>query len=202
MFGLSGVGKSTTVAQVVSAADGLAESVNAGDLIGRQRRGVGGADRLRMLGAAEILSNQELLVEELAVERRVPGPPVLLLDGHCVVDNGAELVSIPVDVVKRLRMSAVVYLTAGSGEIRARRRLDASKGRPDVDEAELSRHQESGLAACTSYSVELGLPMMVVSAAEYGLIVTLVAYLARAGAGTGEASWRRETRGPRRQRDV
>ena len=179
VFGLSGVGKSTTVAQVVAAADGLAASVNAGDLIARRRTGGRGADGLRVLGAGEILSNQELLVEEVAVERRALGAPVLLLDGHCVIDNGEELVPVPVGVVERLAVAAVVYLTADSAEMRARRRSDSSRKRPDLDAAELSRQQERGLAACTSYSVELGLPMMVVSAAEYRLIVTLVAHLAR-----------------------
>lgn len=181
VFGLSGVGKSTTVAKVEAEADGLVASVNAGDLIGRRLTGGRETDGLRLLSADEIRSNQELLVEELAVVRMAPGSPVLLLDGHCVIDNGRELVWIPVDVVERLGIAAVVYLTGDSGEIRARRRSDSSRERPDLDKDELARHQQSGLAACMSYSVELGLPMMVVSPAEYGLIVTLAAHVARAG---------------------
>ena len=179
VFGLSGAGKSTTVAQVLSAAGGLAASVNAGELIRRQRPDSRVAEDLRLLGAGEIQSNQELLVEAVAVERKAAGPPVLLLDGHCVIDNGEELVAVPVDVIDRLELSAVVCLTAQSGEIRERRRLDSSRTRPDLDEGELSMHQESSLAVCASYSVDLGLPLLVVSAAEYGLIVALVEHLAR-----------------------
>lgn len=115
------------------------------------------------------------------VARDRSGPPVLLLDGHCVIDNGKELVPIPVDVVGRLGVAAVVYLTGFADKIRARRRSDSRRRRPDLDEAEVSRHQESGLAACASYSIRLGLPMMVVSAAEYELIVTLAAYVAGTG---------------------
>ena len=181
VFGLSGVGKSTTVAKVVAAADGLVASVNAGDLIGRRLTGGRETDGLRLLSADKIRSNQELLVEELAVARMARGSPVLLLDGHCVIDNGRELIWVPVDIVERLGIAAVVYLTGDSGEIRARRRSDSSRKRPDLDEDELVRHQQSGLAACMSYSVELGLPMMVVSPAEYRLIVTLAAHVARAG---------------------
>lgn len=179
VFGLSGVGKSTTVAQVVSTAGGLAASVNAGDLIRRRRVAGRRAVDLRLLGVGEIRSNQELLVEEVAVEREVPGAPVLLLDGHCVIDNGEQLVPIPVGVVERLGLSAVVYLTADAREIRARRRSDAGRKRPDVDEAELATQLESGLAVCAGYAVELRLPLVVVSPAEYGLIVTLVDYLVR-----------------------
>ncbi|MCY3621517.1 MAG: AAA family ATPase [Gammaproteobacteria bacterium] len=186
VFGLSGVGKSTTVAKVVAAAEGLVASVNAGDLIGRGRPDGRGAEGLRLLGAEEILRNQELLVEELAVERMAPGPPVLLLDGHCVIDNGEELVPVPVGVVERLGVAAVVYLRGDAGVIRERRRWDGRRRRPDLDEARLSSQQESGLMACTSYAVELGLPMIVVTAAEYGLIVTLVEYLAREGMDTTE----------------
>lgn len=178
VFGLSGVGKSTTVSRVVTAADGVATSINAGDLIRRRRSG--GAQELRQLSAGEIQSNQELLIKEVAAERTRPGPPILLLDGHCVIDNGEELVRIPVGVIERLGLSAIVYLTADACEIRERRRLDSGRTRPDLDTVEVARHQEVGLAACTSYSVELELPTMVVSAAEHELVAMMVGWLAGA----------------------
>ena len=193
VFGLSGVGKSTMVERVVAAAEGLAAAVNAGELIGRRRPGQG--DGLRLLSTGEIQGNQNLLVEEVAAERARPGPPVLLLDGHCVIDNGEELVPVPVGVIERLGVSAMVYVTADAGEIRARRLSDPGRKRPDLDEAELASHQATCLAVCTSYSVELGLPTIVVPVGEHGLVVTLVTYLARDGMGTTNLGCRRGVEG-------
>ena len=59
--------------------------------------------------------------------------------------------------------------------------------RPDLDVAEVWRHQEIGLAACTAYSVELGLPTMVASAAERSSVGVIVAWLAAIGSESGDA---------------
>ena len=75
-----------------------------------------------------------------------------------MIDNGEELVSIPVGVLERLGVAAVVYLSADPGQIRARRQSDSTRRWPELDEAELSRLQEMGLAARSSYSVKLGCP--------------------------------------------
>lgn len=95
VFGLSGVGKSTLVQGVVARLPGLVASVNAGELIRRNRRLPTSSDDLRLLQPEEIRANQDVLVRELDKERQRDGAPVLLLDGHCVIDNGRALVKYP-----------------------------------------------------------------------------------------------------------
>ena len=109
VFGLSGVGKSTTVRQTVSASGGLAAARNAGDLIHRRLRDHGSAEMLRLLPAEQIQRNQEFLIEELASVRTTVGARVLLLDGHCVIDNGEQLIPKPIAVIKRLDLAAAMY---------------------------------------------------------------------------------------------
>ena len=177
VFGLSGVGKSTE--RVVLEAGGLARSVNAGELSRRRRRDADHADSLRVLAAEEIQHNQELLVSEFAAERAKGGSPVLLLDGHCVVDIGERLVTVSVDVIEQLDLAALVFVHARLSVIAERRMKDSHRARPRRGEVKLSRQQEAGLVACTSYAVGLGLPLAVVTAEQYAVVVSLVDLLAR-----------------------
>lgn len=55
--------------------------------------------------------------------------------------------------------------------------------RPD----ELAEQQEWSLKACTTYSVELGLPLVVVTADAEALVATMVEYVATLGPHAGPA---------------
>lgn len=178
VFGLSGVGKSTVVERVVSASGGLARSVNAGELIHLRRGDVIGSRSLRSLTAEEILCNQELLVAEFAKERTKGEAPVLLLDGHCVVDNGERLVTVPSDVIERLDLSAAVFIQASPMAIAKRRSDDCRRARPYRSSATLRDQQEAGLSACMSYTIRLGLPLAVVTVDHAAILVSLVKHLA------------------------
>ena len=178
VFGLSGVGKSTVVKRVVSESGRLARSVNAGELIRRRRGEVEGGRNLRLLTAEEILSNQELLVAEFAEERSKGEAPVLLLDGHCVVDNGERLVTVPPYVIEQLYLSALVFIQASPEAIAKRRSDDGRRARPCHSNTTLRDQQEAGLSACTSYAIRLGLPLAVVTVDHAAIFVSLVKHLA------------------------
>ena len=174
VFGLSGVGKSATVRRVVSESRGLAATVNAGQLIRRRHGDDHTPETLRLLPAEEIRRNQELLVEELARARSTGGAPVLLLDGHCLIDNGEQLVPIPIEVIERLDLAALVFVQEGAAEIRARRLADSKRARPNLPSADLARHQQCALAVCHGYASRLGLPLTVVTAQQWPSILRLV----------------------------
>ena len=174
VFGLSGVGKSTTLERVVAESEGLATVVNAGVLIRRQMLNDESGETLRLLPAEDIQHNQEILVEELARERSTINAQVLLLDGHCVIDNGDRLVPIPVEIIERLNLAALVFVQDEAGKIRARRLTDEKRTRPDLSPTELAKQQEQALEICASYASELGLPLTIVTTKQWRSVARVI----------------------------
>lgn len=174
VFGLSGVGKSTTVQRVVTASGGAAAAVNAGDLIRQRLRDQRSTEMLRFLPAEQIQRNQEFLIEELASVRTTVSAPVLLLDGHCVIDNGEQLVPIPIKVIKRLDLAALVFVQGEAVDIRARRLADGGRSRPILSSAELAKQQKCALAVCASYASGLGLRLTVVTAEQWRSVMRVI----------------------------
>ena len=174
VFGLSGVGKSTTLKRVVAESGGLATVVNAGVLIRRQTLNDESSEALRLLPTEDIQRNQEILVEELARERTAIGAHVLLLDGHCVIDNGDQLVPIPVEIIEQLDLAALVFVQEEAREIRARRLGDEKRMRPDLSPAEIAKQQNQALEICDSYASELGLSLTVVTTEQWQSVARLV----------------------------
>lgn len=174
VFGLSGVGKSTTLQQVVAESGGLAIVMNAGALIGRRKQNKGSDENLRLLPTKEIQHNQEILIEELARERKSIGAQVLLLDGHCVIDNGDRLVPIPIEVIKKLDLAALVFVQEEVERIRERRLRDEKRSRPNLSVAELAKQQKKALEVCSVYASVLGLPLTIVTVEQWQLIAELV----------------------------
>ena len=174
VFGLSGVGKSTTLQRVVAESGGLAAVVNAGTLIGRRTLSNRLGETLRLLPAERIQHNQEILIEELARERTTVGAQVLLLDGHCVIDNGDQLVPIPIEIIERLDLAALVFLQEGAEKIRARRLSDEKRTRPDLSSTELDKQQRHALDVCSGYASELGLPISIVNSGQWQSVARVV----------------------------
>ena len=182
VFGLSGVGKSTTLQRVVNESEGLATVVNAGSLIGRRALNNGLGETLRLLPTEDILHNQEILVEELARERAIVGIEVILLDGHCVVDNGDQLVPIPVEIIERLNLSALVFVQEETEKIRTRRLRDEKRKRPDLSSTELTMQQRRALEVCSSYASELELSLTIITTDQWQSVARVVYEVAKSGA--------------------
>ena len=174
VFGLSGVGKSTILQRVMAESGGLAAVVNAGDLIGRRTLNNKSGETLRLLPAEDIQHNQEILVDELARERTTIGTQVLLLDGHCVIYNGDQLVPIPIEIIERLELAVLVFLQEEAEKIRARRLSDEKRTRPDLSSTELDKQQRHALDVCRSYESQLGLPLVIVTSGQWQSIARVV----------------------------
>ncbi len=174
VFGLSGVGKSTTLQRVANESEGLATVVNAGALIGRRALNNGSGEALRLLPTEDIHHNQEILVEELARERTIVGVEVILLDGHCVVDNGDQLIPVPVEIIERLNLSALVFVQDETEKIRTRRQWDEKRKRPDLSSTELAIQQRRALEVCSSYASELKLSLTIVTTEQWHSVVRVV----------------------------
>jgi len=99
----------------------------------------------------------------------------IIFDGHCVVDNGNQLVEIPVEVIAALSVSGLVFVQSQPGAIVERRLKDIIRTRParSVDEIEL--HQNLAMSVCAEYSKHLQLDLHVVQAGDEESFASAVA---------------------------
>lgn len=171
VFGLSGVGKSFLISRTLEDSACRIASTHAGTLIGIGRGA--SSDELRLLPKERILANQEILVQQLAafVFENMSADCVLL-DGHCVVDNGRCLVGIPVEVIDRLHLSLVVYVREEPETIYQRRKIDLTRDRPEVLTDQLAMQQDAALEICREYERELDVPLLILSASDHSVLAS------------------------------
>jgi len=174
VFGISGVGKSTLIDQVTNTKPNLAVSANAGVLIRQGRPDAIKKKSLRKLPSDEISRNQLFLIKELQRFSAKVNHPVILLDGHCIIDNGHELVPISSNIIARLELSAIVFVWESVDTIIRRRSDDPSRERPLLSAHETAQHQKFALDTCLRYEKELGIPVVVFSASSIDALITLL----------------------------
>lgn len=174
VFGLSGVGKSTLINQVINTKPSLAVSANAGALIQQGRSDAIEKEALRKLPFDEISRNQLFLIKELQRFSAKVNQPAILLDGHCIIDNDHELVPIPSNIIARLELSAIVFVWETAGTIVRRRSDDPSRKRPLLSAHEIARHQKFALDTCLRYGKELDVPVVVFSTSCIDALITLL----------------------------
>lgn len=166
VFGLSGVGKSWLIGRCVAHFPVL--HVQASQLL-REAKAVLSGERVTSeeLRKGAVLDNQTLLIQAFARLRETAAEPIVF-DGHCVVDNGDQLLEIPTEVIAGLAVSHLVFVEGSAKGIIERRQNDAARVRSARSEAELSHHQQRAKAVCKVYSGSLGLPLTVVTADDEG----------------------------------
>jgi adenylate kinase len=120
----------------------------------------GDADVLRTEAAQRILQNQTLLVTAIARYRLGREDADILIDAHSIIDNGHELIEVPVDIVRALRPDGLVLLD-GSPELVFERRQKDLRSRPARTVEELRFQMIFARKACEKYAAELKLPLEV-----------------------------------------
>jgi adenylate kinase len=104
----------------------------------------------------QVLSNQDSLIA--ALTNRQAAPATVLLDGHfCLLDETYNVVRLPVNVLQRLRPSALVLVESSPSEIfyRIKRR-----GGKEMDPALIRRLLETEREHSKNISDLLGVPIM------------------------------------------
>ena len=154
VFGVSGVGKTTLIRQfmrehrdwrALSAAEVLSQ------LSGRDREALRTSDR------PVIESNQVSLADEIR-NRCLAEPSVRwLLDAHSVINNGRELVPVPVAIISRINPERLVFLFDEAAEIHQRRVSDDVRERPLPGLARMVDEQSFAWQTCVGYAQELHL---------------------------------------------
>lgn len=164
VFGLSGVGKSWLIGRYALHSPVL--HVQASQLLREAKAAIYGenvtTDELRK-GA--VLDNQALLIRAFAHVRSTETKPIIF-DGHCVVDNGAELLEIPTEVIAGLAISHLIFVEGSAKVIIERRQNDQTRVRPIRSEGELARHQRRAREICEAYSKSLVIPLTIVPAGD------------------------------------
>lgn len=154
VMGLPGAGKSTVL-------KGLKTDYrvqNYGDLmleIEKKEFGIKDRDDMRKLPIEKQKHAQQLVADALAKETGR-----FILDTHCSVSTpSGYFPGLPFDLLKRIRVDALVLITADVKEIAARRQNDPTRVR-DVDDVAL--HDRLNHAYLAAYSAFSGAPAVVI----------------------------------------
>ena len=161
VFGISGVGKSTLIAEAQKIAPNSLH-IQASALIkrGLEDRGIN-SEALRRRPGGQIRSHQDILLDSFW--RTVQAQPhrLVVFDGHLVIDTDRELVEIPLEVIASLRPSLMVHLEDDAEKIGARRSQDRDRVRPVRSEEILEKHQRLSRRLCEAYAAALDTEMLV-----------------------------------------
>ncbi len=112
-----------------------------------------------------VLDNQTLLIQAFKHLRGTATQPIVF-DGHCVVDNGEQLLAIPGEVIDGLAITSIVFVEGSAQGIAQRRQIDTTRVRPTRSAEELDEHQQRAKAVCQTYSETLGLPLTIIAAGD------------------------------------
>lgn len=155
IFGVSGVGKSVASARF-AAADPNFVHLRASELLSEALGTF--PELLRTASENKILRNQLLLADVL--ERRMTDivDPIILLDGHAVIDNDRNLIRIPLEAVAALRPDGMLLLEASPETVLLRRRA-SERALPDRSLPELAAELSKEREAVLEYQQALGVPL-------------------------------------------
>ncbi|GCE90267.1 AAA family ATPase [Acetobacter sp. DmW_136] len=162
VFGVSGIGKTTACKAYVSK-NPMAIYLSMGTLMQEIKQDTG--ERLRLRGVDKIKADQHLLGEVLDKKLSVGSFEVALLDAHSVIDNGHELVTVPVEAVALLQPNAIISLTASASDVLARRTGD-TRVRPLRKVEDIEKQIKESNHMAKSYSERLSLPFEEASVTE------------------------------------
>jgi adenylate kinase len=164
VFGLSGVGKSWIISRYAAGAN--VAHVQASQLMrdakAAQLRNTVTSEDLRR---GPVLDNQSLLVNAFTKVLSAETRPIIF-DGHCLVDAGDQIIEIPTAVIRQLKPSAIVLVSAPAEHIVLRRESDTSRQRPTRTAYALTAQQDRCVALCTDYAQEINVSFVQVDAGD------------------------------------
>jgi adenylate kinase len=143
--GISGVGKTTFLRRLAKHIQ--FQHLTAGSLITSARKAR--SDKRDTMRYADLNENQRLLLEAFT-QASDPAAPIIILDGHVVVDDGTEVKKLPVDVFRALAITKMVHLEATPKRISLNRASDTLRSRPAYNLETLVQHQDASRAHAES----------------------------------------------------
>ena len=156
--GLSGVGKTTFLQQLAKHIP--FQHLTGGSLVATALD-AHPAERDAMRHA-DLDENQQLLVNGFELARD-PSNPLVVMDGHAVIDTSAGLKELSIDVFRALGTSIMVHLEAEPFQICTNRSKDTSRLRPVYDPETLSQHQLASRTHASFIADALGIEFHIVT---------------------------------------
>ena len=189
VFGISGVGKTSLIAQHVARDSGCVHisgsTVIEGILSSSDKQGTVRRDKDKRT----LLKLQELAVREIHRESQSYGNKLVILDAHNVIDAADGLVRIPVSVFESLSPILLLFVYDDPKEIKMRRLEDTSRRRPNIRTSELACYQDIAFDTARSYSSALGIDLAQVRSGDLVAFQTVIDSSRRiAGASNGFSS--------------
>ncbi len=171
VFGISGAGKTTLISEVVRCQPTW-QRVSAGSLIQEYLPDVE-RDALRALSQGRILDNQEAIVRGLFARRRDGTSEVVLFDGHVLIESEG-LAEVPLDVIRRLMLDAMLFVHDAPDQIARRRQSDQHRSRAERSIEEIDRLQARECAIVERYARKLGIPFTGVTPSQREYLISFV----------------------------
>lgn len=157
VFGVSGVGKTTACRSFVTRNPEFAY-ITASEVL---RRATGlPVEQLRRSSKEEVLANQKILTERLPDEITKHGAQFVLLDAQNIIDNGRDLIEVPVSILEDLSPRGVIVLEADPNDVYARRNGDG-RFRPSRTPEELSEQMNLIRRIAFQQAARLDIPCVV-----------------------------------------
>jgi len=123
-------------------------------------------ESLRTGTRARIEKNQQLAVRKIDSIRKTHSKSDIVLDAHCVIDNGDELVRVPLAAIQELKPTSLVCIWDEAERIHDKRRLDRVRVRPERTVHQLKLYQRAVIETCEDYRTRLGLELACVRAGD------------------------------------
>jgi adenylate kinase len=168
VVGVSGVGKSTLLAEVFSESHFL--HLEASQLIRSEMdKSAQTPEDLRL---GPVISNQEYLIG--GFKRATAGyEGLVVLDGHSVIDTPHGLVKIPAKVFAEMGVSQIIVIQETPSLIYERRRKDMKRRRPSRSIDELAQYQRVSVSWASEIGRQISCPVSLIEKPEVDELVEL-----------------------------
>jgi adenylate kinase len=163
VFGVSGVGKSTMLRNYIAFHKHWLQIV-VSEVLSEVTQQT--AESLRKLSSERVQLNQHLAVTRIAAIRAQHTECNVLLDAHCVIDNGVELIRVPVSTVRDLQPDLLVHIWDEPLTIKERRENATDRTRPVRTIREIDEYQRAVRETCECYQELLGVKLALVKAGD------------------------------------
>lgn len=157
VFGISGVGKTTACKAFVERNPRFCY-ISASEVL-RRASGLS-IESLRLLSRADIQANQLLLARALPSEMSGCAEQFVLVDAQNVIDNGIELVEVPITIVEPLEPRGIILLEAQPNVVWERRKNDI-RSRPVRTPEEIEVQMRLIRSVTHEYGAKLQIPIAI-----------------------------------------
>lgn len=179
VFGVSGAGKTATCLNYCEH-NTDAVYVSASHILKNQTGQT--TEQLRLSSAFIISQNQSILTTEINKIRRYSSSSLLVVDAHAVIDNGALLVPVSLQIIESLIPTGIVLLEPPAKQVVAQREI-SDRPRAVKTIEQINQELIAERSAVQSYSIALNVPLITLREPNAISLASAVADITRIASG-------------------